>query len=199
MQKGIDKGDDKSIRKGWTILNRNSSRLKDLVLDMLAYSKPREPVYEPVEGSSIPRDVVDFLQDKASEKGVTLRLAPDDHMGEADLDARAMYRAVLNLVTNAIDACPEHGGMVEVRTEHLPEEERFRIDVQDNGCGISEEDLPKMGKAFFSTKGSKGTGLGLSVTFKIVSEHCGEVKIDSAPGKGTTSSLVLPVRRPPSP
>jgi len=196
LQKGIDKQEEPSIRKGWDILSRNSSRLKDLVLDMLAYSKPREPIYEMVEANSVVEDVVELLQERANGEGKILQFLPDEALGEVEIDGKSIYRCVLNLLTNAIDACPDQGGTVRVRTVRPDEEDRFQIIVADNGCGIAEEDLEKLGRAFFSTKGSKGTGLGLSVSYKIVSEHKGEVLVHSKQGQGTTFTVALPLQRP---
>jgi two-component system NtrC family sensor kinase len=196
LQKGLDKGDEAYTREGWEILRRNSSRLKDLMLDMLAYSKPREPVYENIDGNSIPMEVVDLLRKKASDKGIDLQFFPDENIGNIKLDGKAMYRGILNLVTNAIDACPPEEGKVEVKTCLLPEGEKFQIIIQDNGCGISEANLSKMGKVFFSTKGSEGTGLGLSVTYKLISEHKGLIEVDSVLGTGTTFTVTLPVQGP---
>lgn len=196
LQRGLNKRDDGSMREGWDILNRNSSRLKDLMLDMLAYSKPRDPVYTKINGNSIQQEVVELLGEKAKAKGVDLQFLPDENLGEVTLDGKAVYRAVLNLVTNAIEACPPEGGRVEVKTRRLPEDDVFQIIVRDNGCGISEKDLAKMGKAFFSTKGSEGTGLGLSVTYKVIEEHKGSVDVDSSQGAGTTFTVSLPLKGP---
>ena len=196
LQKGLDKEDDNKIREGWDILKRNSSRLKDLMLDMLAYSKPREPLCAEIDGNSIHEEVVDLLREKAKAKGVDLQFMPDENLGKVMLDGRAIYRGLLNLITNALDACPSEGGKVEVKTHLLPEGKHFQIAIQDNGQGISEENLAKLGRAFFSTKGSEGTGLGLSVTYKVIEEHKGNVQVDSKVGIGTTFTVTLPVKGP---
>ncbi len=196
LQTGLDKGKDSSIHEGWDILKRNSSRLKDLMLDMLAYSKPREPVYTEVGGNSIPKEVVELLREKAKEKGVDLQFTQDEDLGDVMLDGKAIYRGLLNLVTNALDACPPESGKVEVKTHLLPEAKQFQVKIRDNGSGISEEDLSKLGRAFFSTKGSEGTGLGLSVTYKVIAEHKGDVQVDSKVGDGTTFTVTLPVKGP---
>jgi signal transduction histidine kinase len=196
LQRGLDKGDDDSFREGWDILKRNSSRLKDLMLDMLAYSKPREPMYTEVNGNNIPKEVVELLHEKAKSKGVNLRFIPDDRLGKVMLDGKAIYRGLLNLITNAIDACPADGGKVEIKTLLLPESEQFQIVVQDNGQGIGQENLVKLGRAFFSTKGPKGTGLGLCVTYKVIEEHKGYVQVDSKVGTGTTFTVTLPQKGP---
>jgi signal transduction histidine kinase len=196
LQQGIDKGDRASQREGWDILSRNSSRLKDLMLDMLTYSKPREPVYEAIDGNSVPEEVVDLLQEKARRMGVSLDFQPDRTLPRVVLDAKAIYRAVLNLVTNAVEACPADGGHVTVKTVLRPGGEQFQITVGDNGCGICEEHLARLGKAFFSTKGAQGTGLGLTVTYKVIAEHSGNIQVSSQPGKGTTFTVTLPVQGP---
>jgi signal transduction histidine kinase len=193
LEKGIGKNDIPSMQKGWDILKRNSSRLKDLMLDMLAYSKPREPVYEQVDGASVPEEVVELLQQKARLKGVDLRLTPDVELGDVVLDAKAIYRALLNLVTNAIEASSEGEGRVEIGTRLLAGGKEFQIVVRDNGRGIADEDLRKLGRAFFSTKGAEGTGLGLPVVYKVVSEHGGNLEVTSKLGEGTTVTLTLPV------
>jgi len=196
LQKGLDKGNDNSIHEGWDILKRNSSRLKDLMLDMLAYSKPREPAYTEINGNSIPAEVVELLHEKAKSKGVDLQFMPDEDLGEVKIDGKAIYRGLLNLVTNAVDACPPESGKVEVKTCLLPEGKQFQIIVRDNGCGISEENLTKLGKTFFSTKGSEGTGLGLSVTYKVIEEHRGHVQVESKVGAGATFTVTLPTKGP---
>jgi two-component system NtrC family sensor kinase len=196
LQKGLDKGADDSIHKGWDILKRNSSRLKDLMLEMLAYSKPREPIYVEINGNSVPKEAVELLIEKAKSNGVSLQFIPDDQLGKVMLDGKAIYRGVLNLITNALDACPPEGGKVEVKTHLLPNKEQFQIVVQDNGQGISEENLAKLGKAFFSTKGAEGTGLGLSVTYKVIEEHKGQILVDSKVGIGTTFTVTLPLKGP---
>lgn len=194
LQKGLDKGNNNSIHEGWDILKRNSSRLKDLMLDMLAYSKPRKPIYAEINGNSIPKEVVELLREKANTKGVDLQFTPDKDLGNVMLDGKAIYRGLLNLVTNALDACPPEDGKVKVKTHLLPEGKQFQVIVRDNGYGISEENLSKLGKAFFSTKGSEGTGLGLSVTYKVIAEHKGNVQVDSKVGAGTIFTVTLPVK-----
>ncbi|MFC2156868.1 ATP-binding protein [Acidobacteriota bacterium] len=196
LEKGLEKGKDDSVHEGWDILKRNSSRLKDLMLDMLAYSKPREPVYTEIDGNSIQNEVVELLQERAKAKGVDLQCIHNEEIGRVVLDGKAIYRGILNLVTNALDACPEENGTVEVKTLLVQGGDRFQIVVQDNGCGISEENLSKMGKAFFSTKGGGGTGLGLSVTYKVIAEHKGNVEVSSTLGEGTAFTVTLPVSGP---
>jgi signal transduction histidine kinase len=101
-------------------------------------------------------------------------------------------------VVNAIDACtlgedlpavPE----TTIRSRSLPEE-KILLEVRDNGVGMSEEVRKKLFTIFFSTKGSRGTGLGLLLSHKIVQEHGGEIRVQSAPQQGAVFQVILPIR-----
>lgn len=101
--------------------------------------------------------------------------------------------AALNLVLNAVDALPAAGGTITLRTRDRGD--HVALEVQDDGCGMSEEVRRRCLEPFFSTKGDRGTGLGLPQVWGIVSRHGGQVDIDSAPGRGTTVTLLLPAAR----
>jgi signal transduction histidine kinase len=90
-------------------------------------------------------------------------------------DPEAMHRAVLNIITNAIDACHDReGGKVEVSTQYSNDEKMARVEVVDNGSGIEKDDLEKIFAVFVSRKGGRGTGLGLPVSQKILEEHAAD-------------------------
>jgi signal transduction histidine kinase len=123
-----------------------------------------------------------------------------DEMPEVVMDPRTVHRCIMNLVTNAIDACIFD---TEIDKDHqvtvVTEREvagTVRFDVKDNGCGMSEEVRAKLFSSFFSTKGVKGTGLGLLVTAKLVEEHKGTIDVTSVEGEGTTFSLRFPAPLP---
>ena len=109
-------------------------------------------------------------------------------------DPEGIHRAVLNVVTNAIDAAAETGstGRVEVRCRHLPEQNLVRIEVEDNGPGIPADQIEHLFSPFVSSKKGRGTGLGLPVSQKILAEHGGRIDVDSAPGRGAHFTLELP-------
>ncbi|MCO5169585.1 MAG: PAS domain S-box protein [Planctomycetes bacterium] len=105
--------------------------------------------------------------------------------------------AALNLLLNAVDALPSTGGTITLRTRDRGD--HVALEVQDDGCGMSEEVRRRCIEPFFTTKGDRGTGLGLPQVWGIVSRHAGHVDIDSAPGRGTTVTLLLPAARQPAP
>jgi signal transduction histidine kinase len=108
-------------------------------------------------------------------------------------DPEAMHRAVLNVITNAIDACHDkEGGRVEVSTQYSQAETMARVAVVDNGSGIEPEDVEKIFAVFVSRKGGRGTGLGLPVSQKILEEHGGRIRVESKPGEGSRFTLEFP-------
>ena len=130
---------------------------------------------------------------RAEESKVTLDYIPDDRMPDLTFDPEGLHRAILNVLTNGIDACDGRGdGRVEIRTAILPDQELARVVVQDNGIGIPTEDLDRVFKVFESHKGSRGTGLGLSVSQKILREHGGEILLESEPDAGSQFTLQFP-------
>ena len=191
----LGKDDRAMLSKGWGMVKRNNQFMQELVLDMLTYSKERSPEYQSVAVDGIIRAVCELMAEKSRERGVALAWTPNDALGEALVDPKGIRRCLLNLISNAVDACDgREGGRVEVCTE-IGGPETFRIRVSDNGAGIREEDRKNLFRVFFSTKGSKGTGLGLAVTHKIITEHKGSLTVDSEIGKGTTFTITLPLRK----
>ena len=191
---GFRKDDSAKVMKGWDIVRRNNTFLQDLVLDMLTYSKDREPEYELVDINDLISSVTDLMEMKAKEKNVFVSWTENTSLRKIVLDPKGIQRCLLNLISNAIDACAQKKeGHVEISTDKISRH-MFYICVADNGCGISEENRSKLFQMFYSTKGSKGTGLGLAVTKKIIAEHGGEIEVESEVEKGTRFLVKLPLR-----
>ncbi len=207
IEAGLDRNDSDAVRRGWGMVDRNQQRISNLVMDMLTFSKEREPEKVESDLNETVRDVYELMLSRASELNVKLecQLAPE--LGPAMFDPDAIHRAVLNLVTNAIDAV---SGSDEQTDEELAKEvdaeaitrspgsipqERSKprvviktgydsnlgwyVDVIDNGPGIAAADREKIFSLFESSKGARGTGLGLPVSAKIVREHGGDIQVFS--------------------
>jgi signal transduction histidine kinase len=116
-------------------------------------------------------------------------------LGEVVIDPRTAHRCLMNLVSNAIDACLFDEDVTkdhEVRVQTGLDDDGFvTFQVRDNGSGMPEEVKERLFTSFFSTKGAKGTGLGLLVTSKLVQEHGGDIEVISEQGKGTILNLRL--------
>lgn len=199
IEMGLSEHDEELIRKGWNIVEKNQGKISNLVLDMLTFSKEREPDMGPANLNDVVTDVHELMQTRAAELDVTLHLLLDPRMPTLTFDEDGIHRAVLNVVTNAIDACGENiaggdnqAGNVHIHTDYAADDQLARVVVRDDGPGIPAHEIDDMFTIFVSKKGSRGTGLGLPVSNKILSEHGGEIRVDSTVGTGSTFTLEIP-------
>ncbi|MFK8113837.1 MAG: ATP-binding protein [Rubripirellula sp.] len=211
IEAGLDRGDTDAVRRGWGIVDRNQDRISNLVMDMLTFSKEREPEKIEADLNETVREVIELMLTRASEMKVEIGSKLDESIPPASFDPDAIHRAVLNLLTNAIDAAAgtlerdedfdsaetatteeREPAKVFVQTRFDPTE-GWWVDVIDNGPGVAEQDREKIFSLFESRKGMRGTGLGLPVSAKIMREHGGDIQIvDPAIGRGTCFRLRFP-------
>ena len=198
IEMGLKDHDDEITRKGWKIVDRNQNRISALVMDMLTFSKEREPDLTVANVNEVVGDVVELMRARAAELQVELLWRPGDPMPDLVFDPEGIHRAVLNVVTNAIDAVSdrETPGRVEVAAQYSAPEDLVRITVDDNGPGIAPDQMEHLFSPFVSSKKSRGTGLGLPVSQKIVQEHGGRIQVRSEPGRGCQFTLELPAMPP---
>ncbi|MGD9008253.1 MAG: response regulator [Desulfobacteraceae bacterium] len=195
---GISKNETEKLNKGWDMIQRNIGRTSDLVLDLLSYSKERTPELKECRPNTIIEDVCDVMHELAKEQQVQLTMQLDPSIGTVVMDPRAIHQCVANLISNAIDAClfdenTDKHWRVHIESA-LEASNRIRIEVSDNGAGMSEAVQAKLFTSFFTTKGHRGTGLGLLVTHKSVEENGGTIRVASELGAGTTFTLQWPFR-----
>ncbi|MBW2674089.1 MAG: response regulator [Deltaproteobacteria bacterium] len=197
---GLDKNDTDKLRTGWCMVEKNVGRISSLVFDLLAYSRERTPEYRNCLPNDVVEDVCELVEGMAMENQIKVVRDFGPRVKEVSMDPDMVHRTLLNLVSNAVDACifdldntkQQHEVSVKTRLE---KGNIIRFEVADNGCGMNEEVKNKIFTAFFSTKGGKGTGLGLLVIQKLIDEHGGSIKIDSEVGKGSTFTVRLPYEK----
>jgi len=195
IEQGLKRGKNELTKQGWSILGRNIDKMAELALDILAYSKKRKPEYADTDVNKLIDEIVDFSQQKAESHGVKLITKLDKEISTVNIDPKGIYRCLLNLVSNAIDACEnKENSTVTVRSTLNPPLDTILIAITDTGSGMDENVKKNLFKSFFSTKGSKGTGLGLPTTFKIIKEHNGSINVQSEVNKGTTFVINLPIK-----
>jgi PAS domain S-box-containing protein len=193
----LKKGKPDLLPKGWSMVEKNTTRISELLTNMLLYSEPREPEYVRCFPNDIAQEVYDLMEERASQSEIKLVKDFDASVNECFLDPNGIHRCLLNLVTNAIDACildPEEDKDWSVVIRTREEENGIRFEIEDNGVGMTEEGQEKLLEGFLGTKGGKGTGLGLLVTRKIIDEHGGTISFKSDLGKGTTFTIGFPDR-----
>jgi len=194
------------LNDGWQMLKRNISRISNLVMDMLDFSKEKEPVKAETDINELINDACEITNFKAQNQKIIVQKSLQLEK-VIPVDQDQIYRSLLNLITNAIDSMPM-GGTLNIKTYEKDVEYNFAIKTKDNnnvykgkaaiieiadtGAGIPEELYDEIFKPFFSSKGSKGTGIGLAVTKKIIDEHKGKIEFKSVVGKGTTFNIYLP-------
>jgi signal transduction histidine kinase len=191
LELGLKRNNLDNIRSGWQIMRRNLDRTYQLATNMLAFSKQRVPNIEMAQLNRVVEEVVALAQRQADDRHVML--LPDlDELPPIPLDVDGIHQAVLNIVTNALDAAPADKGRVLVKTSFDAKAGEALVTVQDNGPGIPPEALSVLFEPFHSTKGQRGTGLGLAAARKVVTELGGRIDVRSKVGEGTTFAVHLP-------
>jgi two-component system NtrC family sensor kinase len=168
-------------------------RIQHIVGDLREFSRQESvgDVEDAVDLNAGVSSTVNIVRGRARVRSVELEtdLAP---LPRVRCRAPKINQVVLNLIANAIDACAEHG-KVTVRTRATPAG-WVEVAVSDSGCGIDPAVRDKIFDPFFTTKPQgQGTGLGLSISHGIVADHGGRISVDSAPGRGSTFVIHLPV------
>lgn len=191
-EKGASSKNFMEVDKGWDIIKRNSHRLRELVLDILLYSRPKQIELKKSDINQVCDDLKELLGDTVRESNVEIVFFLDRSIKEFCFDQKGIHRCLLNIISNAIHACSQKGeGRVNITTR-LNESKQLEIVIADNGIGISKENLEYIYDVFFTTKGSKGTGLGLPVTKKIIEEHNGTIEVLSTLNIGAKFIITLP-------
>ena len=190
---GLKNGDRDAIDKGWSIVLKNQDRISNLVMDMLTFSKDRRPEPEECDLNELVGDVCELLRGRADDAQTQLTIQLSEGMPLLQFDSDMMHRAILNVASNAVDACREvEAAEVTVATRLSDDRETAFVTITDNGNGIPAGDLGRIFQVFESSKGSRGTGLGLPVSLKILREHDGTIEVLSTPGAGSTFTLQFP-------
>jgi two-component system, NtrC family, sensor kinase len=193
VEMGLRSANVTQATKGWRIVDRNLEKIYNLTMNLLAYSKPREPRLEPVNPKKLIEECLELIATQANEKGVMAVADVDIDHPAIPIDPDGMHQVIMNLLSNALDAVEPRKGLIRVVCRYDGDNRSSVIDVIDNGTGIPPAMMKHVFELFHSTKGNRGTGLGLAVTKKIVDEHEGSISVKSNPGEGTTFTVRLPV------
>jgi len=195
IEKGGELSEREYLDQGWDMLKDSVRRIKHLSLDLLKLSGRTMLCIGPHDPNRVAREVVDLMLPRAKEAGVELLLCEAAPCTPCLFDLDAMHQALLNLVTNALDACcelEEGPRRAEVSTARLDDMLLWR--VTDSGPGMSGAVRERIFSELFSTKGGKGTGLGLLTAKKTAEAHGGRIMAESPAGGGAAFTLLIPAR-----
>ena len=171
------------------IIDEEIERLNGIVVDFLFAVRPMDTRMKPEDINRLAEETTEFIKYELEQNGIQLDFLPGKGLPKIDMDVKYMKQVLLNIIKNAIAAMP-NGCKLIVRT--FRKDEFIHIQIEDNGVGISEENMAKIFEPYFTTK-DFGSGLGLTVVYKIIKEHRGEISLDSREGKGTVFTISLPL------
>ena len=196
LEEGIQQESRKYLLQGWKMVKGNVDKITNLSLDLLDYAKTADVNLQQGDPNGPAHEVVELMRSKAEELGITLESDFAQDLEACHFDPELIHRCLLNLVTNAIDACAEidtskKGKKVIIRTANA-KDWGVEYQILDNGGGMGEETKENLFKRFFTTKGSRGTGIGLMITKKIIDGHKGVIEVESEKGSGSKFIIRIP-------
>jgi len=173
-----------------SLIRSEAFRCKTITNNLLDFSRSRPVNRMPIDVNFVIKSSAKLIEHQKRSERISIHLDLQENLPLINADEGQIQQAVIALATNAIDAMP-NGGRLTFRA--FSQLNRVVIEVQDTGCGIPPEDLPKIFEPFFTTKGvGKGTGLGLAVCYGIVTEHKGRLTVRSKVGEGSTFTMSFP-------
>lgn len=179
-------------REDYRVIRHETLRCRTIVRNLLDFARQSKSEFVSADLNDVIAKTLEMLGNQSLFANVRFRFDASHPVPSMFLDPGQMQQVFVNLLVNAAEAMPD-GGEIAIATEFISHEGRVKITVGDSGTGICEADLSHIFEPFFSTKGEKGNGLGLSVVWGIVEQHSGKCEVASAPGKGTTFFIYLPI------
>ncbi len=196
LNSGLKKNDQGRIDKGWDIVQRNVSRIRSMISDILYYAKDREINHEKTDVALYVADISTTMESKAGNFKVYFEHSCAPSIGEFTVDLTAMRSALINILENSFDACRKDISKSEhtVTFDVLEDSSKNNIvfEISDNGIGMDRETKEKIFSLFFSSKGIDGTGLGLFISNKIIRKHGGSIDVTSRQREGASFRIIVP-------
>lgn len=189
--------DGEIVDKGIAVIVSESERLTQLVEELLDFSRMESGKMtlknERIDIAKELTEILEVFRERSGREGIALITDVPARGITFTGDGNRLKQAFVNIIDNSFKY-NKNGGFVKIKLKDSPK--NVKIIVEDNGCGISKNDLPRIREKFYKANNSvRGSGIGLAVTDEIIKLHGGEMMIDSKLGKGTVITLVLPHRK----
>jgi signal transduction histidine kinase len=181
--------------KDMEMVMKEARRARDVVRRLLDFARQSESTRANASFNEVIEDVVALSRHLIQISKVELKLELQPDLPWVSMDSNQMKQVLLNLVHNALQAMPE-GGELEIKskTAFRNDREGVMVSVRDTGIGISAAEQARIFEPFYTTRGNQGgTGLGLSVTYGIVTDHGGQIDVESQPEAGSKFMVWLPL------
>lgn len=172
------------------VISTELNRIDAIINEFLILAKPQAIKFVEHSITQIMSETVNLLSAQAVLYNVQFLLHYDDHLPTLICEPNQLKKVFINMIKNGIEVMPS-GGFITISINQTTDN-RIHISIKDEGYGIPEEKLKKLGQPFYTTK-ERGTGLGLMVSYRIIEEHEGTINVESEVGKGTVFHVYLPV------
>jgi two-component system NtrC family sensor kinase len=183
-------------REDLYMITEQARRCKGIVFDLLSFARQNRVLTQETDVNRLIESIAAEERTRADYERIEIVEQLDRRLPAIQADPDQLRQCLINLMSNAVDAMAPGGGTLTIATRR-PDRGHIEISVSDTGEGMSEETISNLFTPFFTTKPpGKGTGLGLSIIYGIVKMHRGDIRVESAPGHGSTFSIVLPTRLP---
>ncbi|NOY39584.1 MAG: HAMP domain-containing protein [Nitrospirae bacterium] len=182
--------DVESIMRDLEIIESESLRARDIVRQLLEFSKKWPLKISKVDINRLLKEVIDLVSLNLKDSEINI-IEDFSQVPQINADANQLKQVFLNLINNAIQSMT-NGGTLSIRTEKI--DNSVMIEVSDTGTGIADNVAQKIFEPFFTTKKDRGTGLGLPISYRIIKKHEGKIEVKKRMDKGTTFRVILPIR-----
>ena len=186
-----DVAPDDTRREDLQTIVSETLRCRKIVKGLLDFARQSQPQKTALSLNQVVEDILGLMRNQASFRNIEVRLALDPALPPLLADGDQLRQVVLNIVLNAADAMPT-GGVLSIASRLDASGRRVELSIADTGSGIPDEVRDRLFEPFLTTK-KTGTGLGLSIAYGIVERHRGDIRVDSATGRGTTFLITLPL------
>ncbi len=185
---------EETEKKEISLVLENINRISETVRGLLNFARPTPPQFTKVNLNQLIEETLSFLSHQPIFRKVKIDKALAPSLPQITADLNQIRQVLTNIFINAAQAMPQ-GGELKVSTSKVKFQDYVQVDITDSGCGIAPENLKRIFDPFFTTKKSQGTGLGLSISLSYIKNHRGEINVQSEVGRGTTFSILLPIRQ----
>lgn len=189
MRKKVPK--EGPLEEGLSIIIKETQRCKKIIQALLEFGRDQEVQKAAANVNDIMENALAIMENEFRLAHVQIEKNMAQDMVKTLLDVNQVEQVFINILLNAVHAV-DRGGRITVQTVAEPEKNHVRVEIADNGCGIAPENINKIFEPFFSTK-ADGSGLGLAVSYGIIKNHQGDIRVFSEPGSGTRFIIDFPV------
>jgi two-component system NtrC family sensor kinase len=173
-------------------IGEEAERIRMIVRNLLDFAKPKEANLKEEDINSVIKKTLALVQNMLDVARINIKMNLEEGLPKLLVDSHQMQQVFVNLITNAVQAMSP-GEEISVSSGRSKKGDTVEISITDSGCGICPEVIPHIFDPFFSTKGESGTGLGLSVSYGIIKNHKGDIRVKSNLGAGATFIIELPI------